>query len=356
MKIAFLNIYNGLVNRGAERSTYELVKRLAENHEVYLIQGGIGRESTNYKMVVIKPLCPTAQDSSCSILRKFYLDIWSLQILFFTLKSLPFLCKQKFDVVVPINGGLQILLCKILTLLQKTKLIAIGRAGIGRDDKWNLLMKPNIFVALTKVQQRWAKDFTKSVTIVHIPNGIDVKRFQPKGEKAEIKLKKPVVLCVGAFIPYKNIDLTIKAVSKMSFASLLVLGDGPLKDKISQLGNNLLGRERFLLSDADSFEMPKYYRTADVFTLASKTGEAFGNVYLEAMASNLPIVATDDESRREIIGQAGYFVDPKDIEKYSQMLEKALKTDFDEKPREQAKKYSWNEVVKKYETILISLS
>jgi hypothetical protein len=31
-------------------------------------------------------------------------------------------------------------------------------------------------------------------------------------------------------------------------------------------------------------------------------------------------------------------------------------TDFDDKPREQAKKYSWNEVIKKYETILKSLS
>ena len=81
--------------------------------------------------------------------------------------------------------------------------------------------------------------------------------------------------------------------------------------------------------------------------------EAFGIVYVEAMASGLPVVATDDENRREIIGDAGLFVDPENIEEYAQTLGKALKTDFGEKPRQQAKKFSWDKIASQYEQIMI---
>ena len=59
---------------------------------------------------------------------------------------------------------------------------------------------------------------------------------------------------------------------------------------------------------------------------------------VEAMASGLPVVATDDPIRREIVGDAGLFVDPTDTNKFANTIEKALNTNWGEKPRKQAEK------------------
>ncbi len=355
MKIAFLNIYNGIVNRGAERSTHELADRLGKNHEVWLFQGGKDKEKSNYKTIVSLPLFPNSKDSSFSFLRKFYLDIWSINILFFTLRIISHLWKENFDIVVPINGGWQTVLCRIITWLRGAKMVIIGRAGIGRDDRWNLIWRPDVFVALTNMALLWAKNRAKKVKIVKIPNGVDLFEFAPSGKKAKLSLPKPIILCVGALTLNKRIDVTIKAVSMIKDCSLLILGDGPLKTYLQSLGECLLGNKRFIIKSIKLSEMPKYYRIARIFTLFSDTGEAFGNVYLEAMASNLSVVTVDDAARREIIGKAGILVKNGDIKGYTQALKKALKFNFGNVPRKQAEKFSWEKIIGEYEKLFKEL-
>jgi glycosyltransferase involved in cell wall biosynthesis len=57
--------------------------------------------------------------------------------------------------------------------------------------------------------------------------------------------------------------------------------------------------------------MPALYRAADVF-LHMAQEESFGNVYLEAMASGLPVVAHDSARTRWICGEAAFLVDTAD--------------------------------------------
>ena len=102
--------------------------------------------------------------------------------------------------------------------------------------------------------------------------------------------------------------------------------------------------------------MAKYLNACDVFTLVSEESEAFGLVYLEALACNLPVVATDDSLRHELIGDhaairlsaesrragAGVFVkNPVDDEEYARCLEAAARTDWGDKPVKQARKFDW---------------
>lgn len=352
MKIAFLNIYNGLVDRGAERSTHELASYLSKKHEVYLIAGGENKNKTVYKTYKIRPLFSRQKDTSFSIWRKFYLDCWSLQILIFTFRALPFLVKKNFDIIIPVNGGWQTVLCQFLTWLQRGKMVIIGRAGIGRDDAWNLFWKPDTFVALTRHAFVWAEKRAKNVNIVYIPNGVNLAQFCPNISPAQIGLKSPIILCACALNPNKQVELTIRAVAKLKEGSLLVLGEGLRYQYLYNLGNELLGKDRFMVTAVSHDDMPKYYSLAKIFTLVSRSGEAFGNVYLEAMACNLPVVATDDETRREIIGEAGLFVAPGDTQEYVRMLETALRKDFGNIPREQAEKFSWDRIILKYEKML----
>lgn len=355
MKIVFLNIYNGLVDRGAERSTQELASYLAKKQEAYLIQGKKAKEKTIYKTHVVSPICPKHKDTSFSFWRKFYLDCWSLQIFIFTLKAVPFLLRERFDIVIPVNGGWQTVLCKIITWIQKSKMVIIGRAGIGRDDAWNLLWKPDAFVALTGSSFDWAKKRTKNVNVVYIPNGVDLKKFRPDVKPVKIPLKLPVILYAGALTPDKNIEKTIRAVARLRKASLVILGKGFQYQSLKQLGDRLLGRERFLITSVPPNEMPNYYTAVDLFTFVSREGEAFGNVYLEAMASNLPVVAGRDEARKDIIGEAGFLVDSENLDEYAEALKKALERDFGDIPRKQAEKFSMEKIGRLYEKLFESI-
>ena len=123
-------------------------------------------------------------------------------------------------------------------------------------------------------------------------------------------------------MPYKRVEESVRAVAKLKKGSLLILGDGPLEKEIDELGNKLLGPNKFLRLKVPHSEMAKYLNACDVFTLVSEESEAFGLVYLEALGCNLPVVATDDSLRRELVGDAGLFIkNPENGNEYSCLLQ-----------------------------------
>lgn len=338
MKIAFLNIYQNKVERGAETFITELSKRLSKGNKVEIIDTPISLDWSK-------------KDSSLSFARRLFVDYWSRKVFGFTFKSIPKIFKEKYDIVVPLNGGWQPAIIRIVTWLYGGKMVISGQSGIGWDDRNNLWCFPNAFVALSSKALNWAKKAMPLVKSFYIPNGVDLDYFKPQGESFNTKLKKPVILAVGAFTEQKRMDLAIKAVAKMKGVSLLMVGGGgDLKEKLTIEGKMLLG-ERFEIKSVPFEEMPKIYRVADVFTLPSASSEAFGNVLVEAMATGLPVVATDDPIRREIVGDAGILVDPTDVDKYSRVLRNALETKWGDKLRKQAEKFSWDNIALRYEEL-----
>lgn len=348
MKIAFLNIYQGIVSRGAENFAKEISERLSKNHEVrvYSWDGKISEE---------KARSQTPFSLWGKILYKFYLDSHSRRVLCFTLSLIPSIWKKNYDWIIPVDCGWQLLILKALQLIKRPrfKILVSGQAGIGRDDLRNLRMKPDVFVALTERAESWAKEVSRRVKIVCIPNGVDLEKFNPEVKPVKLNLEKPIIICVAGLNPYKRVDLTIQTVSKLKKGSLLVLGDGPEKERIETMGRKLLGPKRFLRTTATYDEMPGFYGACDLFTLVSESSEAFGSAYVEAMASGLGVVATDDQTRHEIIGDAGLFVEPTDLLHYCAVIEKALEINWGEKPRQQAQKFSWDKIAFQYEKAML---
>jgi glycosyltransferase involved in cell wall biosynthesis len=355
MKIAILSFYGGYLERGVENWTHEVASRFVKKHKVTVFQNGPAGEKSDYKVVSTGlKVNWKAKDSRGVITRIVFVDYWSLLIARATVKMIPILYKENFDIVIPTNGGWQVAFVRILTWIRRGKMVVVGHSGRGWDDRNNLWSFPNVFVALSKSAREWAKRVNPFVKTIYIPNGIDLKLFNPKGEKANISLSKPVILAVGAPEKGKRLKLAIKAVSKLEKGSLLVLGGGYEEKRIRELGKKLLGN-KFLMKNVAFEEIPKYYRASNLFTLPSWKHEAFGLVYLEAMASGIPIVATDDELRRSVVGNAGILVDPTDIGAYAKALKKALRTDWGDKPRKQAKKFSWENVIIQYENLFFNL-
>ena len=311
MKIVFLSRYQKTVERGAENFVTELSQKLSENNQVEVLSG-------------------TDSDSLNKILR------------------------EKYDVVIPMNGRLQALKASLGRLRRGYKLLITGQSGIGRDDIWNIFIKPDIFVALTDYQRMWAEHWTWGSKLVKIPNGVDLKKFTPSGNKINLKLERPIILSVGVLTWYKYHDRLIQAAKLLRSGSVLIVGQGPDKERLQQLGRKLLG-DRFAILNFSYQDMPKLYRSVDLFTLPSWDREAFGIVYLEAMASGLGVVAPDDLSRHEIVGNGGLFVDVSDSQKYAKVIDEALKTDWSKKARSQAEKFSWDKIAKEYEKIMLDL-
>lgn len=331
MKVAFLSFYQGFVNRGVETFVSETSKRLNADIKTYQAE-----KITNI------------HDTSDTLPRKFFLDDQSLKILFFTVKIFPDLIKNKYDIILPTNGGWQTLLCKIACIFTGAKLVVSGQSGKGFDDRWNLLMHPDLFIALSGPAENWAKKYSKNV--IKIPNGVDLNKFNPGIKPAQIPLKRPIVLCVSALTAQKRIPLLIHAIASKNKFSLIVIGQGSKeeKEKINHLGKSFLG-DRFLLIEVRHSEIAPYYKACDVFTLPSSSSEAFGIVLVEAMACGLPVVATCDDVRKEIVGDVGVLVDPANTEEYSKALEVALNTKWGNKLRLQAENFSWDKIAKNYE-------
>lgn len=101
---------------------------------------------------------------------------------------------------------------------------------------------------------------------------------------------KPVVLAVGRMVDQKDHRTLIRAMQKVD-ATLMILGDGPLKPDLLALAAELGITDRIVM--AGFVQDPKpYMRAARVLALSSKF-EGFGNVLVEAMACATPVVSTD---------------------------------------------------------------
>jgi teichuronic acid biosynthesis glycosyltransferase TuaC len=112
------------------------------------------------------------------------------------------------------------------------------------------------------------------------------------------------VLCVANLVPSKGVDRLLTAMARLAAAgeaaSLTLVGDGPEAGRL-QAQAALLGLAPRWLPRLARPELAAAYREADVFALPA-AGEAFGIVYLEAMAAGLPVIAPADEGIAELVG------------------------------------------------------
>lgn len=350
LKICFLSAYSGSVNRGIERWVKELGCQLAEKgHYVRVYQlGSVNGQNYETRQVNLKIDWQKA-DASWSWQRLFGLDYWSQILKQFTLKALPDIAEFAPDIIIPLNGGPQNWLVKKYCRQTGANMVLVGHW----NDLFGLWQKPDLFIAISDKQERWAREVFQG-KIIKIFNGVNLKEFTPEGEKYPIKVPHPIILTVGALVKGKNIDTTIRAVSQIPEAGLVVCGDGVFKKQYQKLGQKLLG-EKFQLLTLEPAEMPSLYRACHLFTLIPDRKEAFGSVFLEAMASGLGVVTINDEIRRKIVGPAGITIGEISQKEYVQALSKALKMDFSRIARKQAEKYSWTQAADKYEQAFMDI-
>jgi glycosyltransferase involved in cell wall biosynthesis len=190
-----------------------------------------------------------------------------------------------------------------------------------------------------------------------ISNGVDLESFAPAASRRErfgIPPTAPVVLMVSALIASKRIASGIRAVSKLPGHFLVLAGDGPLRAETDELADRLLpGRYQRRVCSRD--EIADLYRCADVFLHLSRE-ESFGVVYLEALASGLPIVAQDSPVARWLLEDQAVFVDGSNETAVAEALSAAaLRREPEQRARRRElvrRRYTWSAIAAQYHEFL----
>jgi len=161
--------------------------------------------------------------------------------------------------------------------------------------------------------------------ISQIYNGVDTDRFRPPSTGREVPPELGslpsdcvVIGSVGRMEPVKDQLTLVKAFIQL----LQIVPDGRQRLRLVHIGDGALrGAALSLLEDAGAKELawlpgvrddvPALLRALDVFVLPSRA-EGISNTVLEAMASGLPVVATDVGGNPELVtqGKTGVLVPP----------------------------------------------
>lgn len=133
--------------------------------------------------------------------------------------------------------------------------------------------------------------------IVTIYNHVDRELLENQTSSNNLTLdpSKKYIVTMGRMHPQKGHWHLIRAFKKIADkcpdVNLLILGDGPLRESLTQLVNNLNLQDRVIMPGF--VEAPhKYFKYCEMFVLSSLY-EGLGNVILEAQAFGLPVISTD---------------------------------------------------------------
>lgn len=142
-----------------------------------------------------------------------------------------------------------------------------------------------------------------------VPNGIDVDRYLPSGEKGELRRRlgldpsRRYIIIVARFHPVKDHATLIRAFARLvgrhDDVDLLLVGDGPLRPELEGQIATLGIQSRVRLVGVRS-DVPDWLKAADIFVLCS-VSEAASITLLEAMATGLPSVVTAVGGNPELV-------------------------------------------------------
>lgn len=168
------------------------------------------------------------------------------------------------------------------------------------------------------------------------------------------QLRAPLLIYVGSELPRKNMSLLLGVFKEIQAqfptAQLLKVGSAGSRGwrtktlKIcAELGLKV-GTDVVLLENVDDHVLADAYRSADVF-VSTSLYEGFGLPALEAMATGTPVVVTNRGSFPEIVGDAGWVVEPT-LDGFVRAVNEALLSKQDDygrlKMTERAKRFSWS--------------
>lgn len=165
----------------------------------------------------------------------------------------------------------------------------------------------------------------EKVSVVHL--GVDIEKFRIPRNKSILR-NKPFLLHVGARKGYKNFNKLVLAYSssprlKADF-DLIAFGSSPFsKEELDFFKSCQLSSEKIIHLHGDDNVLCDLYSQAAALVYPSLY-EGFGLPPLEAMASGCPVISSNSSSLPEVVGNAGEFFDPNDVDSIREAIENVV--------------------------------
>lgn len=197
-------------------------------------------------------------------------------------------------------------------------------------------------------------------------NGVDLKKFPAIDQKNArdrlgINQDKKIAVCVARLSEEKNLDILIRAVSKLSNHELNVhiVGDGPLKRKLTTLIKGLkLSDSVKLVGPVPHNEIYWWLNAADFFCLPSQR-EGCPVVIHEALACGLPVISTTVGAIPDLVkdDRFGLLCKPDSVTAFTVLMKEAMSRTWDrETILFYGRQFTWDKVaeqtVEVFKTVL----
>jgi glycosyltransferase involved in cell wall biosynthesis len=134
----------------------------------------------------------------------------------------------------------------------------------------------------------------------------------------------PLLLTAARLLPWKGVDHSIEALTRVPDLRLLVAGDGPLRPQLEALAQALGDRVQFL-GNIDRECLSLYMKAADYFLLYSGY-EGLSHSILESLHAGTPVIASNKGGNPEAIEHDfnGLLVPYVDVEALAETLRMAF--------------------------------
>ena len=182
---------------------------------------------------------------------------------------------------------------------------------------WSLFKRAftqaNVVQTISHFLADWARRMGYKGPIEVIPNGSSVDLSKTYSQEELDGYKKKVgkqngdifIVSVSRLVHKNAVDDIVRALPMLpANIKLLLVGEGPDKDMLQKLSADLGVSERVIYTGhVDTSETAKYRAISDIFARPSRS-EGMGNSFASAMASKLPIIATQEGGLADFIFDA----------------------------------------------------
>jgi D-inositol-3-phosphate glycosyltransferase len=239
-------------------------------------------------------------------------------------------------------------------LVQHAPFIDYGRGlnvverAVDRTLGRRIIRSARTVIAVSDFTADFVRSLVPDVPIEMVRSGVDHDRFAAAGARSP--RARPTVLTVRRLVPRNGVDSLVEAWRLAGLgaqAELVIGGAGPEIEDIQRLaaGDPSIRIMGYVPDD----DLPTLYQDADLFVLPSRSGEGFGLVALEAMASGLPVLATSSGGVVDIVkdGVNGRLVPPNDVPSLAEALHQlvedgAMRSKLAEGARRSAEASTWD--------------
>lgn len=226
-----------------------------------------------------------------------------------------------------------------------------------------LLKNTDAVIAVSSAVEKDSKLMTKK-PIYRIFNGVDSEDKIIKVPFPVNTEEKLVIVTVARMTKKKGVqnivDLAPSLLEKHKNLLFLMIGDGPLREKLeSTVKESGLSGNFYFTGEVPREKVLGCLEQADIFALPS-SNEAFGISILEAMSKEVPVVAMNNSGVSDIInnGVNGYLADS--LTEFSDYLENliekpALRTSFAREALRGLSNYDWNRICEQTSKVYTSV-